>query len=74
MEGGQSVSSFGEVLKVRREQVGLTQQGLADHATLSVRAIRDMETGRVQRPRQALGRCVHAVGAAGDVLRARGRP
>ena len=52
MEGGQSVSSFGEALKVRRERVGLTQQGLADHATLSVRAIRDMETGRVQRPRQ----------------------
>ncbi|MEU3670244.1 helix-turn-helix domain-containing protein [Streptomyces virginiae] len=48
----QSAAGFGELLRVRRERVGLTQQVLADHATLSVRAIRDMESGRVQRPRQ----------------------
>ncbi|WKV70812.1 helix-turn-helix domain-containing protein [Streptomyces sp. PCS3-D2] len=48
----QSTTGFGELLRVRRERVGLTQQVLADHATLSVRAIRDMESGRVQRPRQ----------------------
>ncbi|KIX79154.1 hypothetical protein SF23_02370, partial [Streptomyces sp. MBRL 10] len=47
-----STAGFGELLRVRRERVGLTQQVLADHATLSVRAIRDMESGRVQRPRQ----------------------
>ncbi|MEJ8641449.1 helix-turn-helix transcriptional regulator [Streptomyces sp. MS1.HAVA.3] len=48
----QSTAGFGELLRIRRERVGLTQQVLADHATLSVRAIRDMESGRVQRPRQ----------------------
>ncbi|MET9348778.1 helix-turn-helix domain-containing protein [Streptomyces termitum] len=48
----QSTTGFGELLRIRRERVGLTQQVLADHATLSVRAIRDMESGRVQRPRQ----------------------
>ncbi|WP_060179237.1 helix-turn-helix domain-containing protein [Streptomyces sp. IMTB 1903] len=47
-----TTTGFGELLRVRRERVGLTQQVLADHATLSVRAIRDMESGRVQRPRQ----------------------
>ncbi|WP_338674148.1 helix-turn-helix domain-containing protein [Streptomyces sp. SCSIO 30461] len=47
-----STAGFGELLRIRRERVGLTQQVLADHATLSVRAIRDMESGRVQRPRQ----------------------
>ncbi|MFD0259722.1 helix-turn-helix domain-containing protein [Kitasatospora indigofera] len=67
MDGGQPVSSFGELLKVRRERVGLTQQGLADHATLSVRAIRDMETGRVHRPRQETVRLL------ADALRLEGR-
>ncbi|MFY1676227.1 helix-turn-helix domain-containing protein [Streptomyces sp. WMMC905] len=31
---------------------GLTQQQLADFAALSVRTIRDLEHGRVERPRQ----------------------
>ncbi|MFB7511851.1 MULTISPECIES: helix-turn-helix domain-containing protein [unclassified Streptomyces] len=52
LQSAQSTAGFGELLRVWRERVGLTQQVLADHATLSVRAIRDMESGRVQRPRQ----------------------
>ncbi|MFF2044562.1 helix-turn-helix domain-containing protein [Kitasatospora sp. NPDC058170] len=70
MDGGQSEQStagFGELLRVRRERVGLTQQCLADHATLSVRAIRDMESGRVQRPRQETVRLL------ADALRLEGR-
>ncbi|MGW2546516.1 helix-turn-helix domain-containing protein, partial [Kitasatospora sp. NPDC001574] len=70
MDGGQSLQStagFGEVLRIRRERVGLTQQVLADHATLSVRAIRDMESGRVQRPRQETVRLL------ADALRLEGR-
>ncbi|MFK0158101.1 helix-turn-helix domain-containing protein [Streptomyces sp. NPDC090499] len=51
MDGGQPVSGFGELLRSRREHAGMTQQCLADHATLSVRAVRDMEAGRVRRPR-----------------------
>lgn len=67
MDGGQPVSSFGELLKVRRERAGLTQQSLADYATLSVRAVRDMETGRVRRPRHETVRLL------ADALRIEGR-
>ncbi|MFD5425631.1 helix-turn-helix domain-containing protein [Streptomyces sp. NPDC127084] len=62
-----STAGFGELLRIRRERVGLTQQVLADHATLSVRAIRDMESGRVQRPRQETVRLL------ADALRLEGR-
>ncbi|CAN3979403.1 helix-turn-helix domain-containing protein [Kitasatospora purpeofusca] len=70
MDGGhtlQSTAGFGELLRIRRERIGLTQQILADHATLSVRAIRDMESGRVQRPRQETVRLL------ADALRLEGR-
>ncbi|MFB7677069.1 helix-turn-helix domain-containing protein [Kitasatospora purpeofusca] len=70
MDGGhtlQSEAGFGELLRIRRERIGLTQQVLADHATLSVRAIRDMESGRVQRPRQETVRLL------ADALRLEGR-
>lgn len=63
----QSTTGFGELLRIRRERIGLTQQVLADHATLSVRAIRDMESGRVQRPRQETVRLL------ADALRLEGR-
>ncbi|MEV7357232.1 helix-turn-helix domain-containing protein [Kitasatospora sp. NPDC091276] len=73
MDGGQWVQAvrtaagFGEQLRVRRERIGLTQQCLADHATLSVRAIRDMESGRVRRPRNETVRLL------ADALRLEGR-
>ncbi|WP_224283017.1 helix-turn-helix domain-containing protein, partial [Streptomyces sp. LS1784] len=62
-----TAAGFGELLRLRRERVGLTQQCLADHATLSVRAIRDMESGRVRRPRNETVRLL------ADALRLEGR-
>ena len=42
---------FGDLLKTWRTRRGATQQQLADLSTVSVRAIRDLEFGRVARPR-----------------------
>jgi transcriptional regulator with XRE-family HTH domain len=36
-----------------RQQAGLTQEELAEKTGLSVRAIRNLEAGRVRAPRQA---------------------
>ena len=43
---------FGDQLRRHRTRVRMTQQQLADFSTLSVRAIRDLERGHAQRPRQ----------------------
>ncbi|GAA3836763.1 hypothetical protein GCM10022226_68380 [Sphaerisporangium flaviroseum] len=43
--------SFCSLLRNLRIRAGLTQQHLADLSALSVRAIRDLESGRVHRPR-----------------------
>nr|WP_311722984.1 helix-turn-helix transcriptional regulator [Streptomyces sp. DSM 41529] len=43
---------FGDVLREYRISCGMTQQELADFSTLSVRAIRDLERGKVARPRK----------------------
>ncbi|MEU5863695.1 helix-turn-helix transcriptional regulator [Nonomuraea sp. NPDC047529] len=43
--------SLRSLLRKLRIRAGLTQQQLADLSTLSVRAIRDLESGRVHRPR-----------------------
>ncbi|MCE7081087.1 helix-turn-helix transcriptional regulator [Streptomyces sp. ST2-7A] len=43
--------SFGELLRAARRDRGLTQQQLADFATVSVRTVRDLETGRCRAPR-----------------------
>ncbi|MES4908660.1 MULTISPECIES: helix-turn-helix transcriptional regulator [unclassified Streptomyces] len=45
-------SQFGEILREYRISCGMTQQELADFSTLSVRAIRDLERGKVARPRK----------------------
>ncbi|EGX59601.1 XRE family transcriptional regulator [Streptomyces zinciresistens K42] len=45
-------SPFGSLLQFHRIREGYTQQQLADFSALSVRAIRDLEHGRVERPRQ----------------------
>lgn len=42
---------FGRLLREHRRCAALTQLQLADLSTLSVRAIRDLEQGRAQRPR-----------------------
>ncbi|MEY9872686.1 transcriptional regulator with XRE-family HTH domain [Streptacidiphilus sp. MAP12-33] len=44
--------NFGGLLRELRSQAGLTQQELADLAALSVRALRDLEVGRVRQPRR----------------------
>ncbi|WP_307853948.1 helix-turn-helix domain-containing protein [Streptomyces tagetis] len=62
-EGPRETASFAELLKRHRGRFGLTQQQLADFATLSVRAIRDLESGRVRRPRR------ESVGLLADALR-----
>ncbi|WP_443041658.1 helix-turn-helix domain-containing protein [Streptomyces sp. B21-083] len=43
---------FGVLLRELRGRIGLTQKELADLAGLSVRAVRDLESGRVSRPRK----------------------
>jgi transcriptional regulator with XRE-family HTH domain len=43
---------FGVLLRELRGRIGLTQKELADLAGLSVRAVRDLERGRVSRPRK----------------------
>ncbi|MFE7030647.1 helix-turn-helix domain-containing protein [Streptomyces sp. NPDC057621] len=62
-EGARETVPFAELLKRHRGRSGLTQQQLADFATLSVRAIRDLESGRVRRPRR------ESVGLLADALR-----
>ncbi|SEN89792.1 Predicted ATPase [Actinacidiphila rubida] len=59
--------NFGDLLRSRREARGLTQQVLADHATLSVRALRDLEAERVRYPRNDTVRLL------ADALRLEGR-
>lgn len=43
---------FPELVRQTRLRAGLTQQQLADLSALSVRAVRDLEAGRVRRPRR----------------------
>jgi transcriptional regulator with XRE-family HTH domain len=44
--------SFGELLRTHRERVLLSQEKLAVLAGLSARTIRELEAGRVKRPRE----------------------
>lgn len=47
----ETAAPFGRRLRTLRLESGLSQQQLARTSTLSVRAIRDLENGRVRRPR-----------------------
>lgn len=49
--GGTGAAPFGRQLRDLRLQSGLSQTQLARSSTLSVRAIRDLENGRVRQPR-----------------------
>jgi transcriptional regulator with XRE-family HTH domain len=42
---------FGGVLRARRERLQMTQEELAHRAALAVRTIRNLEAGRIRRPR-----------------------
>ncbi|WP_078886223.1 helix-turn-helix domain-containing protein [Streptomyces sp. MUSC 125] len=50
-DGGSGATSFGRRLRDLRLRNGLSQQQLARCSSLSVRAIRDLENGRVRHPR-----------------------
>ncbi|MFI9596336.1 BTAD domain-containing putative transcriptional regulator [Nonomuraea sp. NPDC052265] len=47
------MENLSDVLRLRREQAGLTQQELAARSGVSVAVIRDVEQGRTRRPRAA---------------------
>jgi transcriptional regulator with XRE-family HTH domain len=53
LSGRDTGTPLGEILRGRRRAAGLTQQGLADAAGLSVGVVRDVEQGVSARPRQA---------------------
>ncbi len=46
-------SQFGTVLRALRQRAGLTQEQLAERASLAVRTVGDLEARRVNRPRSA---------------------
>ncbi|MGW4853854.1 helix-turn-helix domain-containing protein [Streptomyces sp. NPDC004288] len=46
-----ATAALGTLIRGHRFRIGLTQQELADLSTISVRAIRDLEKGKAQRPR-----------------------
>ncbi|SEF09383.1 helix-turn-helix domain-containing protein [Streptomyces sp. Ag109_O5-10] len=50
-DGGTGAAPFGRRLRDLRLRSGLSQKQLARSSTLSVRAIRDLENGRVRQPR-----------------------
>src|SRR5438270_9882904 len=49
MHGG---AMFGEILRAHRMRLVLTQEEVADLSGVSVRHIRDLELGRIARPRR----------------------
>ncbi|MER6668286.1 helix-turn-helix transcriptional regulator [Amycolatopsis japonica] len=51
---------FGRLLRSHRNSLGATQRLLAARSTVSVRAIRDLEHGRVDRPRRDTVRLIAA--------------
>src|ERR1700736_3918646 len=59
-------SEFGEMLRRGRLAAGLTQEGLASRAEMSVRAIGDLEWGRTTRPfRRSVRQLAAALGLEG---------
>lgn len=64
-EAGRSGPGFDELLVAFRRAAGLTQEELAEASGISVRAIRDMERGRVRAPqRRTVSVLVAAFGLA----------
>jgi tetratricopeptide (TPR) repeat protein/transcriptional regulator with XRE-family HTH domain len=53
MVGTWRVLVFGRAIVAHRHRLGLTQEGLAEKAALSVRRLRDLEAGRVRAPRMS---------------------
>ena len=64
-------ASFGGLLRACREHALLSQEQLAERAGLSARTIRELEAGRVRRPRGATVRLLaHALGLQGGLRQA----
>jgi len=64
-------ASFGRLLRAYRERALLSQEQLAERAGLSARTIRELEAGRVRRPRGATVRLLaHALGLQGSLRQA----
>jgi DNA-binding SARP family transcriptional activator/DNA-binding XRE family transcriptional regulator len=62
-EAREGTRTFGKLLRAHRQTAGLTQEGLADLADISVAAIRDLEQGRRHRPRtRSVARLTCALG------------
>jgi tetratricopeptide (TPR) repeat protein len=58
---------FGAALRRERERSQLTQEGLAHRSGMSVRTLRDIENGRVRRPRrESLRLLADALGLTGE--------
>ncbi|MEU4197439.1 tetratricopeptide repeat protein [Kribbella sp. NPDC026611] len=55
------MSAIGKQVRAFRQRAGLTQEELAEKASLSVRSLRDLESGRVARPR---ARSIRLIAAA----------
>ncbi|MEN3309015.1 MAG: hypothetical protein V7603_5217 [Micromonosporaceae bacterium] len=68
---GRQSQTFGQLLRGFRLSAGLTQRELAERAGVSVRALRDIEQGRVQHPRApSVQRFADALALAGRDRRA----
>lgn len=64
---GEGGGLFGQALRTARRRCGLTQEELAADSGVSVRNIRDLETGRIARPRPAtVRRLAEALGLSDD--------
>jgi transcriptional regulator with XRE-family HTH domain len=58
---------FGELVRTHRRRWGLTQEELSTRTGLGPRTIRDLESGRIRRPRQSTVRLLaEAFGLTGD--------
>lgn len=60
-----SSPAFGELLRAHRRRAGLTQQALAQLATVSSRTIRDLELGRVQARQRTVRLIADGLGLSG---------
>ncbi|HEX6684526.1 MAG TPA: tetratricopeptide repeat protein [Candidatus Limnocylindrales bacterium] len=69
MSDGRSGSSLGRMVRALREQGLLTQEELAARAGLSVGMIRNLEAGRIRRPRASSVRALADVLATSEELR-----
>ncbi len=70
-------ASFGDLLRTHRLKLGLTQEGVAERAGLSVNAIQKLERGGTHPYRDTTNRLVRALGLSADdeaEFRALGEP